>query len=605
MNTKRKKAGLKGQLLLAFVLTSIIPMILANLFSYFNTSGIVRDNVQELTHSNLLRTKNSLDILLESYEDLLFQLYADDDIVEQVDRINRGEDLAVSKNQLRRTLHGLFYTKEYIRCISILTEEGTVVFYDSLTGSSTRNSWMDTAKLTAEEMRREISKDNETHIFPTQKAVSLGDDTYYLFHLGHRLIDYRDVNKQLGAVVISIDEKLLGSACRDQGEKERFNFIADRNGCLVSYPDQSLLTTPAISWEESPRKRKEQYEAFLQEREAFQDAYLSVDLVHDEAFGWDIVNVSSQEETVARLNSQQRITLTVLGISLGALTVVILILIRRLGGSLQKVVEVMKKAGRGDLAARVDLADTTSREAETIAEEFNHMMGRLSRSLEKEREAGERQRKAEIAALEAQINPHFLYNTLDTINWMAIDKEEYEISSSISALAHILRYGIDNSNGIVTLREETDWLKKYLFLQQTRLKNTFQCEIHVEPELMEKRIHKLLLQPFVENAILHGFEGMKRTHFLSVTVSAEANTLRIEIYDNGKGIPQELVEKMNRGEFPKSEQKNHIGIENAISRIQMYYGEEGKTVIHSREGEWTRIEIRIPMEEEKYEDSGY
>ncbi len=110
MNTKRKKAGLKGQLLLAFVLTSIIPMILANLFSYFNTSGIVRDNVQELTHSNLLRTKNSLDILLESYEDLLFQLYADDDIVEQVDRINRGEDLAVSKNQLRRTLHGLFYT---------------------------------------------------------------------------------------------------------------------------------------------------------------------------------------------------------------------------------------------------------------------------------------------------------------------------------------------------------------------------------------------------------------------------------------------------------------------------------------------------------------
>ncbi len=597
MKYGRKKASLKRQLLLAFVVTSIIPIILVNLFSYSNTSSIVRDNVRELTHSNLLRTKSSLEVWLESYEDILFQLYSDDEIVRLTDKINQGEDIALSKNQLRRTLQGLFYTKEYIKCISIITENGTEVFYDSLTGSSTRNSWMDTATVPAEEMYDEISSDNDTHIFSTQQAVKLRADPYYLFHLGHRLIDYRDVDKQLGVVIVSVDEELLSSVCREQEEQNRFNFIVDREGNLVSYPEQRLLTSRIISWEEDPKSRSEQYERFLMSQERFKKQHISVDLVYDDSFGWDIVNVSSQEEIISRINSQQQAAVTALGISLGALAVVILILIRRLGGSLQKVVVVMKEAGRGDLDARVDLTDTKSGEAETIAQEFNHMMEKLSRSLEKEREAGERQRQAEIAALEAQINPHFLYNTLDTINWMAIDKDEYEISNSISALAHILRYGIDNSNGIVTLREEIEWLKKYLFLQQTRLKNTFQCEIHVQPELMDRGIHKLLLQPFVENAILHGFEGVKRTHFLSVTVSAKEGRIAVEIYDNGKGISQEMVREMNQGKFPQSRQKNHIGMENAMNRIQMYYGEEGKVEIESQEGEWTKVLILIPMEE--------
>lgn len=225
------------------------------------------------------------------------------------------------------------------------------------------------------------------------------------------------------------------------------------------------------------------------------------------------------------------------------------------------------------------------------------MLERLSRSLENEREANTRQREAEIAALEAQINPHFLYNLLDTINWMAIDRDEYEISNSISALAFILRYGIDNSNGIVSVREECEWLKKYLFLQQTRLKYAFQCEMHIEPEIMECKIHKLLLQPFVENAILHGFEGVERTYFLSLSMRKEGSGIHIEIYDNGKGIQRELVEQMNRGIFPQTEEKNHIGMENAITRIHMYYGEDGKVRIESEPGEWTKIFITIPFYE--------
>lgn len=594
MKRRTKKKSLKIQLLQAFLITSIIPIILVNLFLYKNTSKIVNDNASDWIHENLKQTRSSLEVWLESYEDILFQVYTDDNVVELIDKINQGEDVSVCKNQLRRMLHGFFYTKDYIKSISVVTANGTLVFYDLITGSSTKNSWIDDGALTREELYQEISIDNATHVFSTQKAIEFGADTYYLFHLGHRIIDYRNVKKDLGIVIVSVDEELLNYVCSNEEDTETtYHFIVDKKGEVVSFPNQEMLCEKVIEWSDEESVRQQRYEEWIREK----DVGKTVNFIYSEKFQWDIVNVSSQKETVQRMHSQQKIMITVLSVALWAAAIMIWILIQRLTGSMQNMVSVMQKAGKGELRARVEIEEDMSGEMETIALEFNHMLERLSRSLENEREANTRQREAEIAALEAQINPHFLYNLLDTINWMAIDRDEYEISNSISALAFILRYGIDNSNGIVSVREECEWLKKYLFLQQTRLKYAFQCEMHIEPEIMECKIHKLLLQPFVENAILHGFEGVERTYFLSLSMRKEGSGIHIEIYDNGKGIQRELVEQMNRGIFPQTEEKNHIGMENAITRIHMYYGEDGKVRIESEPGEWTKIFITIPFYE--------
>ena len=178
---------------------------------------------------------------------------------------------------------------------------------------------------------------------------------------------------------------------------------------------------------------------------------------------------------------------------------------------------------------------------------------------------------------------------------MAIDKDEYDISNNITALANILRYGINNSNGIVKISEEVEWLKQYIFLQQTRLKNTFECKMNVEPELMELPIHKLLLQPFIENAILHGFEGVNHKHILTVELSRTDNFLFVEIEDNGCGMTENTVWEINNGIFGKAESKNHIGMENAITRIRMYYGERANVVIESEIDKGTKVSIWIPL----------
>lgn len=609
MKQTSNKSSLKKQLILAFLITSIIPIILVNLFFYYNTFHIVKENVEEMIQSNLLQTRENMDIWIDSYEDILWQIYTDDELVNLVDFINSGKDLAVNKKKLRLALHGLFYTKEYIKSISVLTENGTFVFYDLLTGSGTKSSWNNVNGLSIDSIYGKISMDNETHIFSTKEAVTRGGEKNFLFHIGHRIIDYKDVEKQLGVVVVSIDEKLLESVCSMKDPlKNTTNFIVDQQGNMVSCINESWLTKPVLKWDEEIKNRQSCYEEFVKKQFPDEAKHLVVNCIYDEKFQWDIVNISSQHEIVKKLSVQQKSMLSILLVFITILAAIIIFLIRRFTCPLQKMTYIMQMTGMGELSARVNVDKTMPKEVEFIAVAYNNMMDRLEKSIQKEKRASEKQRSAEIAALEAQINPHFLYNTLDTINWMAIDRDEYEISNSISALAMILRYGIDNSNGIVTVRQEAEWLKKYLFLQQTRLKNTFQCEIHIEPDIMEKKIHKLLLQPFIENSILHGFEGTNRIHILSVDITMlDSDLLQVIIYDNGKGIEEKLLEQINQGCFSKSTEKNHIGMENAINRIRMYYGKEAAVEITSQLNFYTKIRIQIPEvnQEGTNEDSSH
>lgn len=542
----RNRKGIRMRLVATFIIISIIPIFLVHIVYYYNTSRLVQQNVESMTRANLEQTRVSLDVWLDSYEDILFQVYTDDGIVELVDRINAGEDVANNRKMLRKTLRGLFYTKDYVKSISIITESGELVFYDQLTASTTQTSWLQSIDLSQEELYAEISGDNKTHLFSTGEKMVFGSNSCHLFHIGHRIIDYLDVDKRCGVVIVSIDERLLQEVCSPPTENG-LNFIVDGRGYLVSCAGSDEIGLPVFGVEANEKEKEEACEQIVRKTGFLGDSELSFYSVYDEKTGWEIIRATDQNELVQGLHQQQKILAFIIFLSL---------------------LSVLP------------------------------MMDKYKKSIV-------RQKNAEIAALEAQINPHFLYNTLDTINWMAIDRDEYEISNMITTLARILRYGISDSNGVVKIRDEVEWLKQYIFLQQTKLKNSFDCHIDVEPELLDLSIHKLLLQPFIENAILHGFEGVDRTYSLQMEMRRDNDSIEIRIEDNGCGIPEEIVREMNQGIFRKTEDKNHIGMENAITRLYMYYGEKTKVVIESTQGEGTLVQIRIPITgvEEKSESN--
>lgn len=589
---RRRSMGV--QLVISFFIISIIPIVLVNLFSYYNISKIVNENNSDLLRYNLNRTKTTLDINIESYEDVLYQIYSDDEVVNLINRINNDDELVVSKNQLRRALRAYFYAKDFIKDITVITENGTMVFYDSITGTSTRNAWISGLEISQKELYDEIVYNNQTSIMGTGKAVKAPNGEYYLFHLGHRVVDFKKQNENVGIVILSIDEEMLEQICTGGDDTlSAYNFIVDWKGRLVSYKDRELLGTSVDYGCES---RREDYETFVKEQELFGENAVTVDYLRDDRLGWDIVNVSNQKEVLDKIDWQQRMIFTLVFLSVVLLTLIILFLSHSLTSSIKSVVKSMRSAGEGRMEERVKIDERMPSEVELIACQYNMTMDQLVESMEKEKLLTLQKKDAEITALEAQLNPHFLYNTLDTINWIAIGRKEFEISRAITALASILRYGIDNSNGIVTVREEYEWMKQYLFLQQTRLREGMESDVEISLEVMEVRIHKLLFQPFIENCFIHGFKGIDRKPVLKICVRLrEENDLEIIIEDNGRGIPEDTVETINQRACADSKNKNQIGMRNALYRIWLYYGEKASVHIESREDEYTRVWIIIPI----------
>ena len=245
---KFRKTSLKRRLFYAFIITSVIPVIIFGFFSYYNSSNIVKENMDELKSVNLQQTRANLDISLESYEDLLYQMYTDDDIIALVDKINRNEDVSVAVNQLKRIIKAIYDSKDYIRSITILTENGSIVTYNQLASFSTDDAWLENFSLSRYELYNEVSRDNKLHVFGTEYGASFAVEDYYLFHLAHRCINYKKLEDRSAVVIMSLDERLLQEICQSNIEENDKNeeidstsFIVDDSGTVISYPKQDWL----------------------------------------------------------------------------------------------------------------------------------------------------------------------------------------------------------------------------------------------------------------------------------------------------------------------------------------------------------------------------
>ena len=293
MKISIQKKSFRNRLILAFLLTSVLPVLFMILFSYYNSTKVVESSVDEMTQANLQQTQVNLNVWLDSYEDVLFQIYTNDEIVRMVDEINAGQNVAVNRNAIRRYLRGLFYTKDYIQSMTLITDNGTIAFYDNLTASTSENSWQNNCEYTQDELYELISGDNRTHLLSTQEASLFAGEVHYLFHVGHRIIDYRDTTKQVGIIVISIDENLLREIClslQEDGQNgyNSFNFIVDKKGRIVSYVRDEELAEKVVDMELPVEKRREAYRDFVSRTGMLAGDSVSIYTQYDEGMEWEL-----------------------------------------------------------------------------------------------------------------------------------------------------------------------------------------------------------------------------------------------------------------------------------------------------------------------------
>ncbi len=252
----------------------------------------------------------------------------------------------------------------------------------------------------------------------------------------------------------------------------------------------------------------------------------------------------------------------------------------------------MRKVEAGDLTAQVCV--TSEDEVGVLVASFNKMVKKIKELIDQLVIEQRRERELEFEALQAQIRPHFLFNTLNSIRWVAVMNQADSVADMISALSQILKTSI-NTNKFITIQEELESVKNYLLLQQVRYNSRFEINYEIDPAVLQLPIIKLILQPLVENAIIHGLaksnEGM-----ISVTIHRDGESVIAVVRDNGRGMPSAKVAELNQlPDNLNQSQRRGIGLSNVQQRLQLNYGDQAKLTLDSQMGLGTVVTLSWPL----------
>ncbi len=241
----------------------------------------------------------------------------------------------------------------------------------------------------------------------------------------------------------------------------------------------------------------------------------------------------------------------------------------------------------------LDLPYQSNDEIGRLNQEVIHTSDRINNLINEVYLGKIKQQEAELIALVTQINPHFLYNTLDSIHWLAITEGAYDTSEQIEALSSIFRHTLNKGNDFVSIESEIKFIEHYMFLMGKRYGKRIQLHIDVPPHLMDKIILKLLLQPLIENSILHGLEPQKNGGYINLSIYTDDSYLYINVADNGVGVDESIIQSKLRSDHKTD---SVFALKNIDERIHLHYGETYGLSFHSQLGVGTTVCLTLPYE---------
>lgn len=332
-------------------------------------------------------------------------------------------------------------------------------------------------------------------------------------------------------------------------------------------------------------------------KELDNNIYILTDLVQDDIQHYIYYQTTNMDTVTTRLDGQVKAFVILSGLLIAVLAAVMSIFAFAMSSDIllpiRELSDVAGKIAGGDLAARakVDSKD----EVEELADGFNYMADSLVELLEKVREEEEKRRKTDLRLLQEQINPHFLYNTLDTIVWLIEVNEPNQAVDMVITLSDFFRLVLSKGKEFISIQQEEQHIRSYLQIQEKRYHDILDYEISIDPVLYQYEIPKLTLQPLVENALYHGIKYKRSRGNIRVEGSLAGDTIQLCVMDDGVGMEKEEVEALQKEiERPCKETEKGFGLTNVNERIRMYFGKEYGMKICSEKGQGTKIELIIP-----------
>ncbi|MDQ6417839.1 sensor histidine kinase [Paenibacillus sp. LHD-117] len=591
-------SSVKAKMLLMFVILTSIPLIAVGLISYQKSFHTVSEHSKASTLYIADQLARSIDILIQDASRLL-ELEKNPTVLQflfrQTDSYTDAKEILLAFDLYRKS-----YPYDNVLNISMINLYGRGI--SERKGVFTQNQ----NPLRNPHFQHLIRNPDDVLIIPSSDASTLDRLDGYQYEDGVisiiATIKQQITHEVIGFMIIDLSDQFVKqfSDAYHIGETGRF-FVTDRNGQSIYQSEESsqLLPDDLIATKFTGTK-----DSFVTSHEV---KPIFVTYTTSESTGWKIVGVAPLQEIVGEANEIRQLIIVSVCLSILFVIVLYFFISSRLTKPLKILKNRMRKAALGHLDAKVNPSGND--EIADLGMSFNTMIEQIKELMELSIHEQKEIRKSELRTLQAQINPHFLYNTLDTIIWMAEAGKNHQVIDLVKALSRFFRISLSKGKDWISVTEEIEHIHNYLVIQQVRYRDILDFEIDIQPEVSRHPILKMTLQPIVENALYHGIKNKRGKGLIKIigTLDDSGQTLAISVHDNGRGMNSEEVDLLMGRIGEASEEaapsrtmetistEGGFGLRNVNQRIRLFYGSQFGLVIQSQEGIGTSVTVRIPI----------
>lgn len=589
--------SVKKKLIFYGYMTIAPVLILICLFLFIYNYQKIQNDKLENDKSGVETLAESLGILQTDIKDFSTYICINNDIhtlltTDNVEEKNKNARLWFEEAPMA-IVQDMMALKGHIKTIAIYPENGIRPYLRCMDASAYIS---DLDVIHATDIYQETRKSKNRMIW---RSVPKGNGDTYLTNRSDKIVLYREIydltqKKTLGYVVIGVSQEYFQNLCKSiiKDNDETVLLLDPNGGELVKMGDlppeleEELNSSDFV--EQNYKKRQNHFTRGDYE-------VICTQLEKNSSIVCKIVPRYSLQTQILDIAYMPAILLVGLLIGLLPLLLIISNIVTK---PLRKLTAAINEVSTGDFEQQVEVM--THDEVGEVAECFNSMVHAIRDLINENYVITLQEKESELAALQAQINPHFLYNTLDSLYWQAIEADNEEIAESILALSQLFRLVLSQGKREVSVSQEVELVSRYLQIQKMRFSKRLEYQVEMEDDIKKAKIPKLILQPFVENAIVHGFENVSTPCRLTVTGRLENGMIRFEIVDTGIGMRQDQIDAIWEAE-PEQYRKQRIGryaIKNIRERLQRKYGDKFSLEIQSEVGKGTRVVLTVPYEEE-------
>lgn len=569
----------------------LCAVIVATLISVRYTNSAIYENSVIYTQTIIRQLNQNIDSYI-TYMDNIASVIAKSQDAYQLLYQQIGEDEATKEGHRKRLLeqfNTILKSREDIRNIGIVQKDGVMLINS---GYQAINPDLDLS--TQEWYTNAVDNYNQYCLTSSHVQHVIKGQRPWVITLSREIHNFYGTGNSDGVVFIDLNYNAIIDLCEQNSIGDKgYVFILDQDGNIVYHPSQQQLYNE-LQTENIDTVMNADSDIVVTREGDDEKIYT---LSHSETTGWTIVGCVNMAELLKDSREANNIYVMTAIVLVAIAMILSSFIARSITLPIQKLRDSMKKVQEGDFKA-ADVVITSQNEIGSLTTSFNAMTHRIEELMEENVKEQEQKRKIELKALQSQINPHFLYNTLDSIIWMAEGKKYEDVVLMTASLARLLRQSISNEDETVLIGQEIQYVKSYLTIQKMRYKDKLEFEINVDPFINSVHIVKLVLQPIVENAIYHGLKYKESKGLLTVTGYQKNQNAVIEITDDGVGMDEETLNHI----FEKHKvnyRSNGVGVYNVQKRLCMYYGKEYGLHYESEPGHGTTVTVTIPMEQEE------